>query len=129
MRDSGLWHPRLAALVTDLRHTETLVVADSGLPVPSYVEVIDLAWARDEPAFVPVLAAIAAELVVEEALVAEELCADAVLDGVARCLPAVPLKRTGHEDLKARCHAARAVVRTGEATPYANVILTAGVPF
>ena len=129
MRDSGLWHPRLAALVTDLRHGDTLVVADPGLPVPPHVEVIDLAWTRGEPALLPVLAAIAAELVVEEALVAEELCADAVLDGIARCLPAVPLKRTGHEDLKARCRAARAVVRTGEATPYANVILTAGVPF
>jgi D-ribose pyranase len=128
MRRDGLWHPRLAALVTGLRHTETLVVADPGLPVPAHVEVVDLAWARGEPPLLPVLAAIAAELVVEEALVADET-APAILDGVGRHLAGVPVKRTSHEDLKARCHHARAVVRTGEATPYANVILTAGVPF
>jgi D-ribose pyranase len=34
-----------------------------------------------------------------------------------------------HEEFKARTAAARAVVRTGEFTPYANVILIAGVTF
>ena len=129
MRRSGLWHPRLAALVNDLRHTDAMVVADVGLPVPAHVETVDLAWARDEPAFLPVMAAVIRELVVEQALLAEELTDPAVLDGVEACLPGVPVKRTGHDDLKARCAAARVVVRTGETTPYANVILTAGVPF
>jgi D-ribose pyranase len=129
VRTSGLWHPRLAALVTDLRHTDTLVIADPGLPAPPHVEVVDLAWARNEPAFLPVLAALADELIVEEALVADELCDARILAGIAAALPGLPLKRTGHADLKIRCHAARAVVRTGEATPFANVILTAGVPF
>ena len=129
MRRSGLWHPRLAALVTAMGHCETVVVADAGLPVPAHVEAIDLLWARGNPPLLPVLAALTAELVVEEAIIAEELTDAAILAGVDRHLAGVPVKTTSHDDLKARCHSARAVVRTGEATPYANVILRAGVSF
>ncbi len=129
MRRSGLWHPRLAALVAGLRHTETIVLADPGLPVPPEVETIDLVWARDEPALLPVLAALTAELVIEEAFIADELTDQALLRGLDLHLGSIPLKRTSHEDFKLRCRSSRAVVRTGETTPYANVILTAGVPF
>lgn len=129
MRRSGLWHPRLAEVVTGLRHTETVVIADPGLPVPPEVEAIDLVWARDEPALLPVLAALAAELVIEEAYVAEELTDELLLRGLDQCLGNIPVKRTSHADFKLRCRTSRAVVRTGETTPYANVILTAGVPF
>jgi D-ribose pyranase len=110
-------------------HCDTLVVADPGLPVPAHVEAIDLVWARGNPPLLPVLAALTAELVVEEAIIAEELTDAATLAGLERHLAGVPVKATSHEDLKARCHTARAVVRTGETTPFANVILCAGVPF
>jgi D-ribose pyranase len=70
VRDTGLWHPRLAALVAGLGHTETIVVADAGLPVPPGVEVVQLAVTRGVPPFLAVLDAIAGELVVEAATVA-----------------------------------------------------------
>lgn len=129
MRHEGLWHPRLVALIAAMGHTETLVVADPGLPVPAGVETVDLVWARNEPRLLPVLRAVCAELVVEEALVAEELCDEATLAAIAALTGQVALKTTSHDDFKARCRSARVVVRTGEATPYANVILRAGVPF
>ncbi|MEV4539501.1 D-ribose pyranase [Asanoa sp. NPDC049518] len=127
MRDTGLWHPRLAALVAELGHTETIVVADAGLPVPSGVEVVQLAVTRGVPPFLGVLAAIAGDLLVESATVATELTDGPVLDGVRRL--GVPVEAVAHTELKRRCRDARAVVRTGDATPYANVILRAGVPF
>ncbi|GIF46134.1 D-ribose pyranase [Asanoa ferruginea] len=127
MRKTGLWHPRLAALVAGLGHTETIVVADAGLPVPPDVEVVQLAVTRGVPPFLPVLEAIADELVVESATVATELTDRSVLKGIRRL--GVSIEAIGHEDFKQRCRDARAVVRTGEATPYANVILRAGVPF
>ena len=129
MRRSGLWHPRLAALVTAMGHHETVVVADPGLPVPAHVEAIDLLWTRGNPPLLPVLEALCAELVLEEAVIAEELTDAAILAGLDRHLVGVPVKTTTHEDLKAQCHSARAIVRTGEATAYANVILRAGVAF
>lgn len=130
MREDGLWHPRLIAMIAGLGHTESMVVADAGLPVPPGVEVVDLAWSRRQPPLLPVLAVILSELVVERATIADEAKDDpdflASLDGILGDLPVV---RTSHESLKSACAEARAVVRTGEDTPYSNVILHAGVPF
>ncbi|HEY3505258.1 MAG TPA: D-ribose pyranase [Actinocatenispora sp.] len=129
MRRSGLWHPRLAALVTELGHGDLLVVADAGLPVARGVEVVDLAVSRGEPAFLTVLRPILAELVVEEATLATELADQAVIDEVAERLGDIPLAWATHDELKRTAAGARAVVRTGSVTPYANIVLRAGVAF
>lgn len=127
MRVNGLWHAELVELIVSLRHHDTLVIADAGLPAPAHVRTIDLGWRRGEPRVLPVLDAVLGELVVESATVATEASEPFVghlqarLDG--------PIERTAHETFKARCAEARAVVRTGDDTPYANVILHAGVPF
>jgi len=44
-------------------------------------------------------------------------------------LAGVPITTVTHDVFKQRCGAARAIVRTGECTPYANVMLFAGVTF
>lgn len=129
MRTSGIWHAGLVELVVALRHHETIVIADAGLPVPSHVPTIDLGWSRGNPRFLPVLTAIAAELVVESATIASEVTDDELLSGIDAALQDVPIKRVTHEALKEACASARAVVRTGDDTPFANVILHAGVPF
>jgi D-ribose pyranase len=129
VRSGGLWHPRLAAVIAGMGHTETLVVADPGLPVPRGVETVDLVWARNEPRLLPVLEVVRAELVVEEAVIAEELTDEALREGVRGVMEGIAVKTTSHEDLKTRCQAAKVIIRTGEATPYANVLLRAGVPF
>lgn len=129
MRADGLWHPRLVELIAELGHTDTLVVADAGLPVPPGVETIDLLWSRRQPPLLPVLDAILAELVVERVTIADEAKDAAWLDALEGALAQTPVMRTSHELLKASCRDARAVVRTGEDTPYANVVLHAGVPF
>jgi D-ribose pyranase len=129
MRRSGLWHPRLMQLIAAMGHTETIVIADAGLPVPPGVEAIDLVWSRGEPRMLPVLRAVLTELVVEQAVIANEARDPLLLAGIERELEGVDVRRVDHEELKRRCGAARAVVRTGEDTPYANVLLRAGVPF
>lgn len=129
MRKDGLWHPRLAALITGLGHTDTLVIADPGLPVPRGVETIDLVWAWQQPRFLPVLQAVLGELIVEAAMVANELVEPELLAGIEERLAGIPLTRIPHEQLKESVRLARAVVRTGEVTPYSNVVLTAGVVF
>ena len=129
MRENGLWHPRLAELVTAMGHTDILVLADAGLPVPSGVETIDLVWRRGQPPLIPVLDAVLGELVVERATIADEAKDPVFLGSLDRTIKDIPVVRTSHAELKRRCRHARAVVRTGEDTPYANVILHAGVAF
>jgi D-ribose pyranase len=129
MRRSGLWHPRLLDLVAGLGHTDLLVIADAGLPVPRGVETVDLVWRWGDPPFLPVVDAVLGELVVERAVFAEEARDPELLAGITRLLGHLPVDRVPHTELKALTAHAKAVVRTGEATPYANVVLTAGVPF
>jgi D-ribose pyranase len=128
MRNGGIWHPRLIELIASLGHTDTLVVADAGLPVPAGVESVDLLWARGEPGLVPVLTAILAELAVEEATVATEL-GGPLLETITTMMGELPVRRVRHCDLKRSKANARAVVRTGETTSFGNVILRAGVVF
>ncbi|TDD73532.1 D-ribose pyranase [Actinomadura rubrisoli] len=129
MRPGGLWHPRLLEILTAAGHTDLVVVADPGLPVPRGVETVDLVWRRGEPGLLPVLRAVLDEFVVEAAVIAEEAADPGLLAGLDRALAAAPVSRVPHERLKRMVAQARAVVRTGEATPYANVVLRAGVPF
>ncbi len=129
MRKDGLWHPRLASIVTAMAHTDTLVIADAGLPVPAGVEVVDLVWGPRQPELLPVLQAVLAELIVEAAMVASELTHPELSAGIGERLAGVRLSRVPHEELKRLVGAARAVVRTGETTPYGNVLLSAGVAF
>ncbi|BCJ34211.1 D-ribose pyranase [Actinocatenispora thailandica] len=129
MRRSGLWHPRLAALAAGLGHGDLLVVADAGLPVPRGVEVVDLAVARGEPGLLTVLRPILAELVVEHATLATELTDAKLIDEIIGQLGDIAVTWTSHEELKAHTAGAAAVVRTGEDTPFSNIVLRAGVAF
>lgn len=139
MKRTGILNPALSRAIASMGHTEAIVICDAGLPIPAGPERIDLALRPGIPAFGDVLAAIAAELRIERALIASEfeprspalhgelrrlLAAAAADQGAAIAVDAV-----AHEDFKRATLTARAIVRTGECTPYANVILYSGVPF
>ncbi|MET7747610.1 RbsD/FucU domain-containing protein [Micromonospora sp. NPDC005367] len=123
MRPDGVWHPRLLAVLAEAAHGDLIVIADAGLPVPPGVESIDLLWRRGEPPFLAVLAAVLDECVVERATVAAER------GGGWDVLRDIPTEIVPHDELKRLTRRARVVVRTGEATAYANVVLHAGVAF
>ncbi|CCH35713.1 D-ribose pyranase [Actinosynnema sp. NPDC047251] len=129
MKRAGILHPGLNAELARLGHTDEVVVADCGLPIPPGPAVVDLAFTFGVPTFLQVLDGVLGELVVERALVATELdernpsCAAAL----AGRLPLID--RVDHDGFKGRVAQARLVIRTGEATPYANVLLRCGVPF
>jgi D-ribose pyranase len=128
---SGIINAELARLLATLRHTDRVVIADSGLPVPaSGPPTVDLAVVYGVPPFDVVLHAVIDLIVVEGGAVAEEIAEanPACLQLIENTLPVAP-QRIPHETFKAEVARTRAVVRTGEATPYANVILTCGVPF
>jgi D-ribose pyranase len=129
MRTDGLWHPRLLSILTAAGHGDAIVVADAGLPVPVGIETVDLLWQRGEPAFLPVLRAVLAECVVEHALAAHEVAGQPVHDGLRSALAGIPLTYVSHLELKQHTAAARVIIRTGEATPYANAVLRCGVAF
>jgi D-ribose pyranase len=132
MKRTGILHAELSALVAAMGHGDTLVIGDAGLPVPPGVHCIDLAVSPGVPRFQQVVNAVLTELVVEKGMANQEQldAAPAAARELAAAWPAgVPLERVPHPELKAASHTARAVVRTGETTPYCNIVLVAGVPF
>ncbi|OEV08328.1 D-ribose pyranase [Streptomyces nanshensis] len=131
MKKSGILNRHLAGALAMLGHTDTVVVCDAGLPIAvgPQLMVVDLAFRAGVPPFEEVLSGLLDELEIEGAMAADEIEehnpeTHALLKGRFDTLHLVP-----HEEFKARARHARLVVRTGEVTPYANVMLSCGVPF
>ncbi len=128
MKRRGLLHAELSRHVAALGHTHEVVVADCGLPLPGVgPAIVDLAVVTGLPTFTDVLDALLEEIVVDSAVLAEE-AAGGVVERWLRDRRLAP-SWTPHEQLKSDLPSARLVVRTGEATPFANVVLRCGVPF
>ncbi len=131
MKGRGVLHPQLSRVLAETGHTDLLGLADSGLPLPATVERVDLGFAPGQPALLEVLDAVLSELRVEGYLLATESREHApwLVEALAARLPAAGVAWVPHEELKARCRSARALVRTGEVRPFANVLLVSGVDF
>ena len=131
MKKDRILNPELIAQIAAIGHTEYLVIADAGLPVPNGVKVIDLSVVRGVPTFEQVLSAVREELVSDAYIVAGEMPGKSpeLYACTGRLLAGLPETRIPHEEFKALTRKAKAIVRTGEPTPYANVILVAGVNF
>jgi D-ribose pyranase len=130
-KNGNLLNSQLAGVITAMGHTDKLVIADAGLPIPPGVEVLDLALVPGVPAFALVVLIVMQHLKVESAIIAEELMTanQAVYQDLMQEIRGLKIRRVPHEQLKLQTRDARLIVRTGECTPYANVILVAGVTF
>lgn len=131
MKKSGVLNSQLSQVIAAMGHTDMLVISDVGLPVPPGVLCIDLAVTAGTPAFLDVVRTVATELEVERLIIATELKDrnESLPAELQACFPRADLESMPHEQFKALSKHARAVVRTGEYTPYANVILCSGVTF
>lgn len=128
MKKKGILHPELAFHLAELGHLDRICVADAGLPIPDGVPRIDLAYSPGKPPFFSVLEALREELVVETILTATETD-DSLSGRIMEMFPGCPSTSIPHDKFKELLSEVRLVVRTGEFTPYCNVVLTCGVPF
>jgi D-ribose pyranase len=124
-----LLNPRLLALLAGAGHTDLIVIADAGLPIPPGVELIDLSVVPGNPSFLQVFDAVRQQLVYERAILARETRDQPLFSALASRLEGIPVDELTHDDFTQRTQTARGIIRTGECTPYANVALLAGVPF
>lgn len=132
-RNNGTLNGQLSRVISELGHTDQLVVTDAGLPIPPQVERVDLAVRENLPRFLDLLDTVLAEVAVEGAVLSAEIrehspdMLAAIEDRLSR--HGVVPTLLPHTDFKAATTGARAAVRSGEFTPYANVLLTAGVVY
>jgi len=133
MKRKGVLNSGLSKTIASMGHTDKLVICDSGLPIPKNSDVVDLALTKNIPRFMDTLKVILEELKVEEAIVTNELVTgnSRYYKDITSLLNGTKIKKVNHEKFKeiTRNGGNVTFVRTGEATPYANIILVSGVTF
>lgn len=130
MLKRGLINPQLNEALSYLGHTDAVVFADAGLPIPEDVATVDLTITFGLPTMEDVMRAVMSELVVEGATVAEETSQEFLsLVQETGTLSDASITKVSHEELKAQLFDAKLIIRTGDTTPFANVIFRCGVPF
>lgn len=129
MKKNGILNRELAGIFAKLGHTDTIVIADCGLPIPDGVRCIDLAYMLGKPSFEDILQVVLADVEVEKAILAEEVKAQNELIHESTVKHIETVDYVSHEQFKQLTRNAKVIIRTGECTPYANIILQSGVIF
>jgi D-ribose pyranase len=131
VKKTGLLNQPLSALIAGLGHTDSVAVIDAGLSIPQNVQRIDLAVSPGLPGLLDVLRVMLDEMQISGAVVASELVEHSpqFYAELVRLLDGTSLTAVPHEAFREQMREARAAVRTGEFTPYANIILISEVIF
>jgi D-ribose pyranase len=131
MKKTGVINAPLAAVIAELGHMDMITIADAGLPIPKSVNRIDLALKQGVPGFIETLQVVLTEMQVEKVILAEEIKQHnpGVLGEIEELIGQVTIDFVPHEDFKETTKKSRAIIRTGEFSPYANLILVSGVVF
>lgn len=135
MKRNGIINADISRVMSYMGHTDTIAVGDCGLPIPDETERIDLALKLGVPSFMEVMEEIVKEMKIEKVVLAEEIKEEnpevlkAVLALVEKMDTACEVEYVSHVELKKRTKDCKAVIRTGETTPYANVILQSACLF
>jgi len=131
MKKSYLLNSEISYVIAKMGHNDGLALGDCGLPVPEGTKRIDLAISKNLPGFIDTLKAVLSELEIQEVIVAEETkqISPEIFKEIKELIGSTKISFVSHEDLKKELTNCKAVIRTGEQTPYANIILKSGVVF
>lgn len=133
MKKQGILNSDISRVLSYMGHTDCIAIGDCGLPIPDEVERIDLALEFGVPAFMDVLRVVTNDMKVEKIVLAEEIKEQnpKVLGAIKELFAGQELEVVfvSHTELKKQTKECKAVIRTGETTPYANIILQSGCIF
>lgn len=121
----------IAKVLTDLGHTDQITIGDAGLPVPNGVKKIDLALALGEPTFIRTLEEVLKDMAIEKVILAKEIQTDNPNqeEAVLRLIGDVEIEYVSHSEFKKETEQSKAIIRTGEDSPFSNIILQSKVIF
>ena len=135
MKKNGILNSDISRVLSYMGHTDQIAVGDCGLPIPEETERIDLALKFGVPGFMEVLCEVKKEMKIEKIILAEEIktknpkILEQILQLFDRAEEECEIEYVSHEELKEKTHTCKAVIRTGETTPYANIILQSACLF
>lgn len=131
IKKQGILNSQIAKVLANMGHTDTICIGDCGLPIPQTTERIDVSLSKGTPSLIQVVSVIAEDMTVEKITLASEIKDKNhnIDEEVKIIFPNVMVEYVSHNELKAMTEKCKAVVRTGEITPYANIILHSGIIF
>jgi len=147
VKTKGILHNDLARAVARLGHGDMLVIADRGFPFPRHreTECIDVSVGRNLPKFVDVVKVVLEELEIEKVIIANETktVSPDIYSDIKKVIS--EKKNKGNDIIEENIphlefkdlvlngalqgKEVKVFVKTGEFTPYANIILISGVDF
>ncbi len=131
MRRGKMLNSEIISTIANMGHTDEITISDAGLPIPNTVKKIDLALKKGIPSFIDTLKTVKNELVIEKVIIANEIIDNnkEIYEKIINIFEGIEIELISHEEFKLATKKSKAVIRTGEFTPYANIILVAGVDF
>lgn len=128
MKKQGILNPALVHLLARTGHTDHFAIVDKGYPVPDGPERIDLSLVEGIPTVLQALTAIADEYQIDRIVIATEMteASPARVEELRALLADIPIEQVSHLELKRLAALGKATIRTGDAVPYANVIVVSG---
>lgn len=130
MKLQGILNSEISSVLSFMGHYDSIAIGDCGLPIPQDVKRIDLALAFQKPTMLEVLEELLKDFIYEYVILAEEIHQQPqLLKRIEELVGASAIRFISHEDFKKETHNSRAVIRSGDTTPYANIILVSAVVF
>ncbi|MBE5933508.1 MAG: D-ribose pyranase [Lachnospiraceae bacterium] len=133
MKKAGILNSDISRVLSYMGHTDTICIGDCGLPIPDEVERIDLALKFGVPTFMDTLKVVKEDMKIEKIVLATEIKEQnrKVLKEIEELFEGegIEVEFVPHTELKVKTKDCKAVIRTGETTPYANIILQSGCIF
>jgi D-ribose pyranase len=126
MLQTGILNPHVLDLIARIRHTNTLVISDWAFPYWPEIETVDISLTHGIPTVLDVLDLLTPVFKIGRIWQANEFVTTNTPEMVGRFAKSfgqIPLTREAHVDFKKRVPHAIGLIRTGDATPYGNIIL------
>ena len=129
MQKNGILNPDLLSLLARIRHTNMLVISDRGFPFWPMIETVDISLVDGIPTVLQVVKALRLNYDFTQAYMAQEFLGENTPEIQAQfvaALEGIPVTFEAHVDFKKRVPGAIGLIRTGDITQYANMILVSG---
>lgn len=128
MKKTGILHPELSHMVASSGHTDYIVLADKGFPIPGDIKRINLGFMEDHPTILEVSQALSLEMNIDRLIITDEM-ADISPERVTELkemFPNIQMERVSHSEFKELSHTAFGAVKTADTCSYANIIVVSG---
>ena len=124
MKEKGILNSEISKRLSDLGHMDLIAIGDCGLPIDPDKK-IDLALKLGEPKFIHVLEILLKDFGWEYYYLSKEIKENNPKqeNDIKNLLPELECEYISHEDFKKKLNDVKFVIRTGEDTPYSNIIL------